>query len=61
VPRVVFLDPEIAAVGLTEAQAREQGIDVAAATVDLVQAIARPYMYEENPAGDARDRCRSRA
>jgi pyruvate/2-oxoglutarate dehydrogenase complex dihydrolipoamide dehydrogenase (E3) component len=51
VPRVVFSDPEIAAVGLTEAQAREQGMDVAAATVDLVEAIARPYIYEENPRG----------
>ncbi len=51
VPRVVFSDPEIAAVGLTEEQAREQGIDVATATVDLVQAIARPYIYEEKPRG----------
>jgi len=28
VPRVTFTDPQVAAVGLTEAQAREQGIDV---------------------------------
>jgi pyruvate/2-oxoglutarate dehydrogenase complex dihydrolipoamide dehydrogenase (E3) component len=28
VPRVTFTDPEIGAVGLTEAQAREQGLDV---------------------------------
>ena len=28
VPHVVFTDPQVAAVGLTEAQAREQGIDV---------------------------------
>jgi pyruvate/2-oxoglutarate dehydrogenase complex dihydrolipoamide dehydrogenase (E3) component len=27
-PRVMFTDPQVAAVGLTEAQAREQGIDV---------------------------------
>lgn len=27
-PRVTFMDPEIGAVGLTEAQAREQGLDV---------------------------------
>jgi len=35
VPRVVFSDPEIAAVGLTAEQAREQGIDVATAEVDI--------------------------
>ena len=51
VPRVVFSDPEIAAVGLTEEKAREQGIDAVSATVDLVQAIARPYTYEEKPRG----------
>ena len=51
VPRVVFSDPEIAAVGMTEEEATEQGIDTATATVDLVQAIARPYIYEENPRG----------
>jgi dihydrolipoamide dehydrogenase len=28
VPRVTFSDPQVAAVGLTEAQARERGIDV---------------------------------
>jgi pyruvate/2-oxoglutarate dehydrogenase complex dihydrolipoamide dehydrogenase (E3) component len=31
IPRVVFCDPEIAAVGLTEQRAREQGIGVATA------------------------------
>ena len=51
VPRVVFSDPEIASVGLTEEQAREQGIAAVSATVDLVAAIARPYTYEENPRG----------
>lgn len=35
VPRVVFCDPEVAAVGLTEGQAREEGIPVATATLDL--------------------------
>jgi len=38
VPRVVFSDPEIAAVGLTTEAAREQGIDVASAEVDISKA-----------------------
>ena len=52
IPRVVFSDPEVAAVGLTERQAREQGIEVATAGVALAEAIARPSTYEENPRGD---------
>lgn len=51
IPRVVFTDPEIAAVGLTEEEARERGIAAVSATVDLVATIARPYTYEENPRG----------
>lgn len=51
VPRVIFTDPEVAAVGLTEAGAREQGLDVISASIDLPTAIARPYTYEEKPAG----------
>ncbi|WP_157252575.1 dihydrolipoyl dehydrogenase family protein [Nonomuraea typhae] len=35
VPRVTFTDPEVGAVGLTEAQAREQGLDVRVAVGDL--------------------------
>ncbi len=35
VPRVVFCDPEVACVGLTESQAREQGIDAVTAVSDL--------------------------
>ena len=38
VPRVVFSDPEVAAVGLSAEQAREQGIDVATAAVDISKA-----------------------
>jgi len=34
VPRVTFTDPQIAAVGLTEADAREQGIDVRVVSYD---------------------------
>jgi dihydrolipoamide dehydrogenase len=52
VPRVVFSDPEIAAVGLSEEAAREQGIDVATATVDLAASLARPVTYERNPRGE---------
>lgn len=51
IPRVVFSDPEVAAAGLTEEQAREEGIDVAAFTLDVTRAVARPWTYEENPRG----------
>jgi dihydrolipoamide dehydrogenase len=52
VPRVVFSDPEIAAVGLTEQHARDRGIDVTTARLDLANAIARPWTYEQNPRGE---------
>jgi dihydrolipoamide dehydrogenase len=52
VPRVVFSAPEIAAVGLTEAQAREQGIDVTSARVRLPDVLARPWTYETEPRGE---------
>src|SRR5207247_2132377 len=51
IPRVIFADPEIAAAGLTEAQAREQGIDVATSHIDLAQHISRPWTYERDPRG----------
>jgi pyruvate/2-oxoglutarate dehydrogenase complex dihydrolipoamide dehydrogenase (E3) component len=51
VPRVIFTDPEIAAVGLVKAQALEQGIDAVSATIDLPTSIARPYTFEEHPTG----------
>jgi pyruvate/2-oxoglutarate dehydrogenase complex dihydrolipoamide dehydrogenase (E3) component len=51
VPRVLFTEPEIASVGLTEADAREQGIDAVSAVIDLPTTIARPYTYQENPKG----------
>jgi pyruvate/2-oxoglutarate dehydrogenase complex dihydrolipoamide dehydrogenase (E3) component len=34
IPRVTFTDPQVAAVGLTEAQARQQGIDVKTVSYD---------------------------
>jgi dihydrolipoamide dehydrogenase len=51
IPRVIFTDPEVAAVGLTATQAREAGHDVATATIDLPGSIARPYTYEQDPRG----------
>jgi pyruvate/2-oxoglutarate dehydrogenase complex dihydrolipoamide dehydrogenase (E3) component len=38
VPRVVFCDPEVAAVGLTQEQAEGEGVKLATATVDLSNA-----------------------
>jgi dihydrolipoamide dehydrogenase len=52
VPRVVFCDPEIAAVGLTEDQARERAIDVTAIRVELPKVLARPWTYETDPRGE---------
>ena len=52
VPRVVFSDPEVAAVGMTEDQARKSGIDVVAGQVRLPEAIARPWTYETEPRGE---------
>lgn len=51
VPRVVFADPELAAVGLHAAQARDQGIDVVTTEVDLTKALARPWTYQTEPSG----------
>ena len=53
IPRVIFTDPEVAAVGLTESQAREQGLDIAVAHLDLPSGgVARTYTYEQNPRGE---------
>jgi dihydrolipoamide dehydrogenase len=51
VPRVVFVDPELAAVGMSEQDAKAAGIDAVTATIDLSTAIARPYTYEREPKG----------
>ncbi len=42
VPRITFTDPLVAATGLTLAQAREQGINVASLTIDLANAPIHP-------------------
>ena len=44
VPRVVFCDPEVAAVGMTAAQADEAGIAAVAARVDLDRPRARQHL-----------------
>lgn len=51
VPRVVFTEPELAAVGYSEQDARDAGIDVVTATIDLTTSIARPYTFESEPKG----------
>ena len=45
VPRVTFTDPEIASVGLSEAGARDKGIDVVVASADPAEA-ARGYIHD---------------
>jgi pyruvate/2-oxoglutarate dehydrogenase complex dihydrolipoamide dehydrogenase (E3) component len=45
VPRVTFTDPEIASVGLSEAAARAQGIDVVSASADPAE-TARGYIHD---------------
>lgn len=51
IPRVVFGDPEIAAAGVTQAQADEQGLSTAWAELDLAKSLARPSTYEQEPRG----------
>jgi Pyruvate/2-oxoglutarate dehydrogenase complex, dihydrolipoamide dehydrogenase (E3) component, and related enzymes len=45
VPRVTFTDPEVASVGLSEAAAREKGIDVEIASTDPAES-ARGYIHD---------------
>ena len=52
IPRVVFSDPEVAAVGLTPQEATEQGIDIARGSVDL-QTLARTDLYGSGYRGSA--------
>ena len=51
VPRVVFTDPEVAAVGLTEAQARERGIRTLTAEIDVAESLTRPWTLHREPTG----------
>jgi len=50
IPRVTFTDPEIAAVGMTERQAREAGIDALAARLPFEE-LDRPYTYQTDWSG----------
>jgi pyruvate/2-oxoglutarate dehydrogenase complex dihydrolipoamide dehydrogenase (E3) component len=45
VPRVTFTDPEVASVGMSEAAAREHGIDVETAFTDPAES-ARGYIHD---------------
>jgi pyruvate/2-oxoglutarate dehydrogenase complex dihydrolipoamide dehydrogenase (E3) component len=45
VPRVTFTDPEVASVGLSEAAAREKGLDVVVASADPAE-TARGYIHD---------------
>jgi len=45
IPRVTFTDPEIASVGLTEAQARERGLEVRTAVADAAL-TGRGYIHD---------------
>ncbi len=49
-PRVTFTDPEIGAVGLTEAQARERGVPVRTGYTDLTTS-ARGWIHKAGNAG----------
>jgi pyruvate/2-oxoglutarate dehydrogenase complex dihydrolipoamide dehydrogenase (E3) component len=50
VPRVTFTDPEIGSVGLTEAEAREQGLDVRIGLAQLPES-ARGWIHKAGNAG----------
>jgi pyruvate/2-oxoglutarate dehydrogenase complex dihydrolipoamide dehydrogenase (E3) component len=52
VPRVVFSDPEVAVVGMTEAQATAAGIEPVTSHIRLPDSIARPWTYETDPRGE---------
>lgn len=52
IPRVVFSDPEIAAVGMTEEQARAAGIDAAMQRIAFKDSITRPWTHERDARGE---------
>jgi dihydrolipoamide dehydrogenase len=56
IPRVVFADPEIAAVGRTAGAARQHGIDIATAEISVPESVDRSQTYEQEPRGAMGDR-----
>ncbi|GAA1078753.1 dihydrolipoyl dehydrogenase family protein [Tsukamurella spumae] len=53
VPQVIFTDPEVAAIGVTEAQARAAGTDIAVVDYDLGW-VAGASLYADDYAGRAK-------
>ncbi len=53
VPQVIFTEPEVAAIGTTEARAREAGIEIAVVDYDLGR-VAGASLYADGYAGRAR-------
>ena len=53
VPQVIFSDPEVAAVGLTEAEAKARGMNVRAVDYDI-GAVAGAALYADDYTGHAR-------
>jgi hypothetical protein len=51
IPRVVFADPEIAAVGLTAAQAAARSMATATAEISVADSADRSWTYERDPRG----------
>ena len=49
-PRVTFTDPEVGSVGLSEAEARDKGINVAVGTADVAKS-ARGWIHKAGNAG----------
>ena len=53
VPQVIFSDPEVAAVGLTEAEAKTRGMNVRAVDYDMGE-VAGAWLYADGYKGHAR-------
>ncbi len=47
-PHVTFTDPEVGGVGMTEKQARDRGLDVRVASIDLAAAATRGWIAQSD-------------